>query len=42
VVATAWRHRMGLDRAAAELLEAFIAGHVDRAPDVRPCPGSGG
>jgi hypothetical protein len=42
VVATAWRHRMGLDRAAPELLEAFITGHVDRAPDPTPCPGSGG
>jgi hypothetical protein len=42
VVATAWRHRMGLDRAAPELLEAFITGHVDRAPAPTPCPGSSG
>jgi hypothetical protein len=42
LVLTAWRHRMGLDRAAPELLEAFITGHADRAPDVTPCPGSGG
>jgi hypothetical protein len=38
VVATAWRHRMNLERAAPELLEAFVAGHADRAPDLRPCP----
>jgi hypothetical protein len=37
VVATAWRHRMTLERAAPELLEAFVAGHADRAPDRRPC-----
>jgi hypothetical protein len=39
VVATAWRHRMPLDRARRELLDAFVTGHADRAPDVRPCPG---
>jgi hypothetical protein len=38
VVATAWRHRMPLDRARRELLEAFVTGHADRAPDLRPCP----
>jgi hypothetical protein len=38
VVATAWRHRMPLDRARTELLEAFVTGHADRAPDPRPCP----
>jgi hypothetical protein len=40
VVATAWRHRMPLDRARPELLEAFVTGHADRAPDLRPCPGA--
>jgi hypothetical protein len=40
IVATAWRHRMPLDRARPELLEAFVTGHVDRAPDLRPCPGA--
>jgi hypothetical protein len=38
VVATAWRHRMPLDRGRPELLHAFVTGHVDRAPDLRPCP----
>jgi hypothetical protein len=38
VVATAWRHRMALDRARRELLDAFVTGHADRAPDLRPCP----
>jgi hypothetical protein len=37
VVATAWRHRMPLDRGRPELLDAFVTGHADRAPDVRPC-----
>jgi hypothetical protein len=39
VVATSWRHRMVLERAAPELLEAFVVGHADRSPDPRPCPG---
>jgi hypothetical protein len=38
VVATAWRHRMPLDRARRELLDAFVTGHADRAPDLRSCP----
>jgi hypothetical protein len=39
VVATAWRHRMPLERASAELLEAFVTGHGDRSPEARSCPG---
>ncbi|WP_169786922.1 DUF3105 domain-containing protein [Nitriliruptor alkaliphilus] len=38
VVATSWRHRMSLDRVDRELLEAFVTGHVDRAPAVTACP----
>lgn len=38
VVATSWRHRMPLDSVDADLLDAFVTGHVDRAPDLAPCP----
>lgn len=38
VVATSWRHRMPLDRVDRELLDAFVTGHVDRAPAVTGCP----
>jgi hypothetical protein len=38
VVATSWRQRMSLDRVDGELLEAFVTGHADRAPDLRDCP----
>jgi hypothetical protein len=38
VVATSWRRRMPLDRVDAELLDAFVTGHADRAPDLADCP----
>jgi hypothetical protein len=38
VVATSWRQRMSLDRFEGELLDAFVTGHADRAPDLRDCP----
>jgi hypothetical protein len=38
VVATSWRQRMSLDRVDGELLDAFVTGHADRAPDLRDCP----
>jgi hypothetical protein len=38
VVATAWRQRMTLDRVDAELLDAFVTGHADRAPALADCP----
>lgn len=38
VVATSWRQRMALDRVDRELLDAFVTGHVDRAPALADCP----
>ncbi len=38
VVATSWRHRMALERYDADLLDAFVTGHADRAPAVSACP----
>lgn len=41
VVATSWRHRMGLSNLDVDLLDAFVTGHADRAPDLRACPTTG-
>ncbi|MTV27492.1 DUF3105 domain-containing protein [Nitriliruptoraceae bacterium ZYF776] len=41
VVATSWRHRMGLSNLDVDLLDAFVTGHADRAPDLRACPTAG-
>lgn len=38
VVATSWRQRMALDRLDADLLDAFVTGHADRAPALEDCP----